>query len=148
MSRKFTCPSPAALWSRNPSAAWVRKCAWKRLPSAGRPAWSAQVRWPWPNSSTSTRRMCEMTGFRLSLVAIGRIHFDLDQGMQFFARFRQQANLRGFSLASFPDAVTDLQSAQAAAEFLKGHQLDGLVIFQTTFADSQMITTLTRAIAL
>ncbi len=85
---------------------------------------------------------------RLALAPIGRIHFDFALAQELTQKFRQQLAANGYECFGPTEIITDLESARAAATTLARTPADLLLIFQSTFADSQMITALTDSLDL
>jgi L-fucose isomerase-like protein len=84
--------------------------------------------------------------FRLAVVSIGRVHFDFALATELAQQFRQRLEEHGYDLVGPSEIITDLAGAEAAARQLAGAPADLMVVLQTTFADSQMITALTDAL--
>jgi L-fucose isomerase-like protein len=80
----------------------------------------------------------------IAVVGIGRIHFDIAKGNELFQAFRGQLYDHGYRILGPQEIVTDDEAALKAVQSLRGEQVDLLVVFQTTFADSRMITILTN----
>jgi hypothetical protein len=87
-----------------------------------------------------------MTSLNIAFLPIARTTFDLD-----FAREKTTAALAQLSEAPFnllgsEELVTDSSGIQQAISLLQEKDVDLLVIFQATFADSSMVMELSQAI--
>jgi L-fucose isomerase-like protein len=71
--------------------------------------------------------------------------FDVDFANEMIGAARDQLIIAGFELVNDGNAVTDPDTAQRVAEDLQRTAFDLLIIFQATFADSTMVTTLAKS---
>jgi len=82
----------------------------------------------------------------VAFLPIVRVQFDVALADQMIQAARVNLTSAGFELVGPEKAITDLASAQAAAAELTIHDVDLLLIFQATFADSSMVAAITDAI--
>ena len=78
----------------------------------------------------------------LAFLPLARQTFDMELARQVTALARANLQSVGFSIIGPNHPITDLASAQSIAADLQQTSYDLLVIFQATFADSSLVTTL------
>jgi len=83
---------------------------------------------------------------RIAFFPIARTTFDMELAKQVTQQMRQHLAAAALHVESPNELITDLDSAQSAAQSLAGNPPDLLLIFQATFADSSMVMALTEAI--
>jgi L-fucose isomerase-like protein len=83
---------------------------------------------------------------RIAYLPIVRVQFDVALADQMIQAGRQSLQSAGFECVGPGQAISDLDSAQAAAAELSALGVDLIVIFQATFADSSMVTAIVEAI--
>ena len=83
--------------------------------------------------------------FRIAFLPLVRTTFDVPLAAEMTSLARQHLQAAGFELIEPEQPVTDLPTAQQAAQEIAASPVDLLVIFQATFADSTMILALAEA---
>lgn len=86
-----------------------------------------------------------MPNLKIAFLPLGRTTFDLDLARQVTLTARKNLFSAGFELSGPQDLITDLTSAKMVASELADQALDLILIFQATFADSSMVTSLVEA---
>lgn len=86
-----------------------------------------------------------MPRYRIAFVPLARTTFDIPLAQEVTRAARLALQAAGFELLGPPELVTDLGAAQAAAAALSQDTFDLLLIYQATFADSTLVTTLVEA---
>ncbi|KAA3665383.1 MAG: fucose isomerase [Chloroflexi bacterium] len=86
-----------------------------------------------------------MQELRIAFVPLARPTFDISLAEEVTAAVRNQLLQAGYVLSGPTELVMDLQAAEAAAQALTAVPHDLLLIMQSTFADSTMITALAEA---
>ena len=86
-----------------------------------------------------------MQELQIAFVPLARPTFDIPLAEEVTAAVREQLMAAGYVLSGPTELVMDLQAAQAAAAALTAVPHDLLLIMQSTFADSTMITALAEA---
>ncbi|GAB4575608.1 MAG: L-fucose/L-arabinose isomerase family protein [Anaerolineae bacterium] len=84
--------------------------------------------------------------FTLGFVPIARTTFDIPLAEQVTAQARLLLSEAGYNLVQPDGLVTSMEAAQEAVAMLAGSPLDGLVVFQATFADSTMVMALAERV--
>lgn len=87
-----------------------------------------------------------MQNLKVGFVSIIRTTFDVPLAQEVEDAARARLMGAGFALAGPDSSLTTLEEAQAAAAALADAQLDLLIVFQATFADSTMIMALAQAV--
>jgi L-fucose isomerase-like protein len=87
-----------------------------------------------------------MQNFKIAFVSIIRTTFDVPFAEQMVQQARLALTNAGFVLSGSAAALTTLDEADAAARRLSETSFDLLIIFQATFADSQMVLALARVV--
>lgn len=72
--------------------------------------------------------------------------FDIAYAEEMIQQTRTQLLNAGFELTEVPHPITDLETVDQAIKQLQDEPIDLLLIFQATFADSTMITTISNAL--
>lgn len=83
-----------------------------------------------------------MPPLRIALIPIARPTFDIPFAVEMLHEARQNLNAHAFDLVGPQDLIMDLETAGAVALELETADIDLCVIFQASFADSTMVTTL------
>jgi L-fucose isomerase-like protein len=83
--------------------------------------------------------------FRIAFMPLVRTTFDVPLAVESTRQARQHLQAAGFDLFEPEQPITDLQAAQQAARQIADNQVDLLVIYQATFADSTMVLALAEA---
>lgn len=83
--------------------------------------------------------------FRIAFLPLIRTTFDVPLAAEMTQLAREQLHAAGFELLEVEQPISDLQTAQQVARIIASSQLDLLVIFQATFADSTMVLALADA---
>ncbi len=86
-----------------------------------------------------------MTQPTIAFLPLARQTFDLELARQVTQTARENLQEGGFRLLGPDDLITDLDTANRLAEDLSQADVDLLVIFQATFADSTMVTSLVES---
>lgn len=84
---------------------------------------------------------------RIAFLPFARPTFDMALAAEVTATARARLLAGGFDLCGPADLISDLAGAERAADALAGENLDALVLFQATFADSTMAVRLAGATA-
>jgi len=87
-----------------------------------------------------------MKSRRIAFMPLVRTTFDVPFANQMITSARNHLLKAGFDLVEPPAAISDQCSADEAARMLKTHSVDMLLVFQATFADSTLLTTLAEAV--
>jgi L-fucose isomerase-like protein len=87
-----------------------------------------------------------MQDLRVGLVPIARINYDMELATQITHAFRAQLVMRGFRVVGDVDLITTPDQASAAIDQLRSESYDLLLVFQATFADSQMLVEFAEAL--
>jgi L-fucose isomerase-like protein len=87
-----------------------------------------------------------MTPHRIAFIPLARTTFDIPLANEVTQQARQALVAAGLELTGPDELVTDLAAAQAAARKAAEEAVDLLLVFQATFADSTMVTTLVEAV--
>lgn len=87
-----------------------------------------------------------MPTYRIAFVPLARTTFDIPLAEEVTQAARRSLQAAGLELVGPPALVTDLSAAQAAAAALSQETFDLLLIYQATFADSTLVTTLTETV--
>ncbi len=87
-----------------------------------------------------------MLGSKIAFVSIIRTTFDVPLAEQMASQARARLGEMGYTLVGDAAPLTTLEDAQTRAASLSDETPDLLVIFQATFADSQLTMTLAHAI--
>ncbi len=82
----------------------------------------------------------------IAFLPIVRVQFDVVLADQMIQKARKTLVSAGFKLVGPENPISDLSSAQSAAAALSKSDVDLLLVFQATFADSNMIVNLSEAI--
>lgn len=82
----------------------------------------------------------------LGLVPLARPTFDLALATQITAQVRSRLEEAGYSLTGRETLVSSLDEAEEVAQELANYPPDLLLVFQATFADSTMVTSLAQAV--
>lgn len=82
----------------------------------------------------------------IAFFPIVRVQFDVALAEQMIQAARENLVSAGFKIVGPDTPISDLASARAAIAELSSTAVDLLLIFQATFADSTMVTTLAEAI--
>lgn len=85
-----------------------------------------------------------MTTFRIAFIPLARTTFDIPLATEVTQAARTSLENAGFVLIGPGGLVTDLPSAQAAGKELAGEEVDLLLVYQATFADSTMVAAITE----
>jgi len=88
-----------------------------------------------------------MENLKIGFIPLARPTFDIDLANHETMIAREQLLEAGFELIGPKELVTDLAKAQSIAFALEIEDLDQLLIFQSTFADSTMVTALAEKIS-
>ena len=83
--------------------------------------------------------------FRIAFLPLVRTTFDVPLAAEMTRLAREQLQAAGFDLFEPEQPVTDLQAAQQVAGQVAAAQVDLLLIYQATFADSTLVIALTEA---
>lgn len=83
---------------------------------------------------------------RVALVPLARVNFDMDLAQEVTDAFRTRLIYNGLRVVGDTTLITDQQGAATKGRELQDEDFDLLLIFQATFADSTMVTTLTKMI--
>jgi L-fucose isomerase-like protein len=83
--------------------------------------------------------------FRIAFLPLVRTTFDVPLAVESTRQARQHLLAAGFEIFEPEQPITDLQAAQQAARQITDNQVDLLVIYQATFADSTMVLALAKA---
>ncbi len=86
-----------------------------------------------------------MQELRIAFVPLARPTFDIPLAEEVTAAVRNQLSEAGYVLNGPIDLVMDLEAAKAAAQMVTDAPHDLLLVMQSTFADSTMITALAEA---
>jgi len=86
-----------------------------------------------------------MKSYRIAFVPLARTTFDIPLASQMTQNARDCLQAAGMTLVGPDELITDLAGAQAAGQALAHEAIDLLVVFQASFADSTMVTTLAEA---
>ena len=86
-----------------------------------------------------------MSSLRIAFVPLVRTTFDVDFATTMISAAREQLIRAGYELIAADDLVTDLPSARHLGEKISGMDCDLLLIFQATFADATLVTSLAEA---
>lgn len=97
-------------------------------------------------SHEQQHRGSRMIAQRLTLgfVALARTTFDIPLAQSVTAQLRASLEASGFALTGPEALITNLEEVQDAAQQLSQNTPDLLLVFNATFADSTMLTTLTE----
>lgn len=87
-----------------------------------------------------------MIQLRIAFIPLARLTFDIQLATEITQQVRQQLETAGFQLLGPRNLVTDLATAQSVAQELASQPIDLLLILQSTFADSSMVTALVEAV--
>lgn len=87
-----------------------------------------------------------MKPYRIAFIPLLRTTFDVDFAQQMINAARDSLLNAGFELIQPVETVTNIEAAISTSEFLKHQSFDLLVIFQATFADSTLVTSLVEDI--
>ncbi|MBN2549180.1 MAG: L-fucose/L-arabinose isomerase family protein [Anaerolineales bacterium] len=83
--------------------------------------------------------------YTIAFVPLARTTFDILLAEQVALAARQNLQAAGYQLIGPDHLITDLSMAQAVADELRSASFDLLIVFQATFADSTMVTSLAEA---
>ena len=83
---------------------------------------------------------------QIGLIPIARTTFDIDLAKDVFGRVRTELQSAGFALLGPERLVTHVDELVQTIENLSSTPLDLLLILQTTFADSSMVTQLAQSV--
>lgn len=86
-----------------------------------------------------------MTQPTIAFLPLARSTFDLELARQVTHTARENLQEGGFRILGPDDLIMDLDTAHRLAEDLSQAEIDLLVIFQATFADSTMVTSLVES---
>ncbi len=84
--------------------------------------------------------------YRIAFVPLARTTFDIPLANEVTQAARSALLSAGLQLVGPEQLVTDLSSTQSVAHQLSAEEIDLLLVFQATFADSSMVTALAEAI--
>jgi L-fucose isomerase-like protein len=87
-----------------------------------------------------------MKELKVGLVPIARINFDMELAEEMTRSFRTNLTSHGLTVVGGEVLVTNETMAQQAVKELAQESIDLLLVFQATFADSTMVTTLAQQI--
>ncbi len=87
-----------------------------------------------------------MTSLNIAFLPIARTTFDLDYAREKTKVAFKQLSDEAFEILGSEDLVTDAVGVQEAISGLGGKEIDLLLVFQATFADSSMVMELANAI--
>jgi L-fucose isomerase-like protein len=87
-----------------------------------------------------------MTPYRIAFLPLARTTFDMPLAEEVTRRARPVLESAGFELVEPGRLITDLTMAQKVAVEFTAEPVDLLLVYQATFADSTMVTTLVEAI--
>jgi L-fucose isomerase-like protein len=87
-----------------------------------------------------------MLDYKVAFVSIIRTTFDVPLAEQMTSQARARLNDAGYALIGDAAPLTTLEEAQECAAALSNREIDLLLIFQATFADSTMVMALAHAI--
>ena len=87
-----------------------------------------------------------MKDLRIAFIPLIRSTFDVALATQMIDQARQALSASGMRFIGPVEPVSDISTAQAAAAELANDPIDLLLIFQATFADSSMVTTLVEGL--
>lgn len=88
-----------------------------------------------------------MENYRLAFLPLARTTFDIPLAREMTVAARSALIHAGFELAGPDEPITDMTSAQEVSRQLSGEEIDLLLIYQATFADSTMVTALVEGSA-
>jgi L-fucose isomerase-like protein len=81
-----------------------------------------------------------MKDIKIGFVPIARVNFDMELAENTTRRFRENLEINGLRVIGGEQMITDQHMAKSAIDRLSKEDLDLLLVFQSTFADSTMIT--------
>jgi L-fucose isomerase-like protein len=87
-----------------------------------------------------------MIQHRIAFIPLARTTFDIPLANDVTEQARRSLQAAGLELIGPKELVTDLTRAQAVARELAKEAIDLLLVYQATFADSTMVTTLVDAV--
>lgn len=85
--------------------------------------------------------------FRIAFAALARPTFDVPLAQEMTQKAIEQLQKAGFDLLLADSLIADLNGAQAYLSKLDGQAVDLLLVFQATFADSTLVTSLVEGCA-
>jgi L-fucose isomerase-like protein len=88
-----------------------------------------------------------MKPYRIAFAPILRTTFDVDFAQQMIEAARTSLITAGFELIEPQEAISSIENAHKASALLQGQSFDTLVIFQSTFADSTLVTKLVEGVS-
>lgn len=83
-----------------------------------------------------------MKPYKIAFIPLARTTFDIPFAREMFEKAKDTLLSEGISLIGPADLITDSPGVEKALQGLKGDEIDLVVIFQATFADSSMATKL------
>jgi L-fucose isomerase-like protein len=83
-----------------------------------------------------------MKDLKIGLVSIARVNFDIELAQNNTYLFRKNLENNGYHVIGGEQLITDQLMAKTAIDELSKEDFDLLLVFQSTFADSTMITTI------
>ncbi len=86
-----------------------------------------------------------MENYQIAFIPLARTTFDISLAEEVTRAARAQLESAGFRLIGPDKLVTDLETAQAVSNDFSNQPVDLLLVFQASFADSTMVTTLAEA---
>jgi len=86
-----------------------------------------------------------LKSLKIAFFPLLRTTFDVVYAQQMIDSARQSLLHAGFDLIEPEQPIKDIDDAVRAASLIAKQQIDTLLIFQATFADSTMVTTLTKS---
>jgi L-fucose isomerase-like protein len=86
-----------------------------------------------------------MKSRRIAFMPLVRTTFDVPFANQMISSARDALLKAGFDLVETPAPISDQSTADEAARMLQNQTVDALLVFQATFADSTLVTTLAEA---
>jgi L-fucose isomerase-like protein len=87
-----------------------------------------------------------MEPYRIAFLPLARTTFDIPLAEEVTRQAHQALRSAGFDLYEAGKLITDLDTAQTIGRELSAEPVDLALVFQATFADSTMVTTLAEAI--
>jgi len=85
-----------------------------------------------------------MTSYRIAFLPLIRTTFDVELAKEAIQQARQHLQSAGLQIFEPEQPITDLAQAEQFSATLAGEQVDLLLVYQATFADSTMVTALTQ----
>jgi L-fucose isomerase-like protein len=85
--------------------------------------------------------------YRIAFIPLLRATFDVDFAQQMITAARESLLKAGYELIQPVETVANIEAANSTSAFLKHQSYDLLVIFQATFADSTLISTIVEGVS-